>query len=535
MPSAFAKRNLFGRKQFTRLQSQEMGALCPFYTKEVYPGDTLSHRDDAICRLAAMLYPVYDFVDLYFYYFFVPYRLIWDDFEKFIVGYDWKTKQSVEPVFPYIAMNNASSNGDIGTLKDYFGFPVQQALSASVNVSALKYRAYAQIVNDWFINEFLQEPLPISTASGADTTTNTTLFYKNWPRDYFTSGLPFTQVGDPVTLPVGSDSAPVDVFGNGKVMGFIDKNGTKTGLFINGGGDDDQLDLYTSLYNQPLDSTNVAGTVGGVPEGLTTERGGASGITGIADLSSAFATSVNDVRMAFQLQRIQERLARNGVRFVEYIVGSFGVRAPDARLQRAEYLGGGKSPILVSEVLQTGASQENSPQGNVSGHGFGAMRTPKFTKSFVEHGIVIGLVCVMPRATYSQGLHRHDFANRTRFDFLQPELAHLGEQPVYNKEIYLTGGAADDEEFSYQPRYEDFRRDLSTVAGDFRTNMQAWYFGRTFASAPALNAQFVTANPSKLPFAAGNQADRPCWLEIMSQESMVRPLPKKGVPGYIDH
>lgn len=521
MPSAFARPNKFNRSH-TNLLTCEMGKLVPFYVEEVLPGDEFRVKTDAIIRLAPMLAPIFGEVDFYTHYFFVPNRLLWKNWEEFITN--GLENGTTDVVAPYV--QGDTSTMTLGSLADYIGLPVGDSAGSSgssvsgVNghtFSALPFRCYAKIWNDWYRNEFLQNAIPLSLEDGADTTTNLTLQSRCWPRDYFTSALPFTQLGGAVTLPIGSE-APV--IGNGQA------------LTLNRG-------ITTSaLSNNDYTFRNNAGTVitgqsaGNDSLGLSTDPA-KSGL--IADLSSAFAATVNDVRTAFQLQRLMERKARSGNRYVEYLAASFGVRSPDARLQRAEFLGGGKSPVMISEVLQTSAATSTSPQGQMTGHGFGAARTHAFNKAFTEHGYIMGILSVMPKTSYFQGreraLHRYSYT-----DYYQPEFAHLGEQAVYDTEVVCASTVDSADIFGYQPRYEEYRRKLSSVHGDYRKNLDYWHLARAFATADVpLNAEFVQSNPTKRIFAAGEQADRPCWIEMFLDVKAIRPMPKHGNPGLIDH
>lgn len=533
MPSAFARPNKFNRSH-TNLLTCEMGKLVPFYVEEVLPGDEFRVKTDAIIRLAPMLAPIFGEVDFYTHYFFVPNRLLWKNWEEFITN--GLENGTTDVVAPYV--QGDTSTMTLGSLADYIGLPVGDSAGSSgasvsgVNghtFSALPFRAYAKIWNDWYRNEFLQSEIPLSLDDGADSTTNVTLQSRCWPRDYFTSALPFTQLGQAVTLPVGASTAPV--YGTGLSLGFYDGAGHTFGVTQANGG---SLTAVTGAYGNSIPTTGSQGLAGvtGASLGVTTDKT-KSGL--IADLSSAFAATVNDVRTAFQLQRLMERKARSGNRYVEYLASSFGVRSPDARLQRAEFLGGGKSPVMISEVLQTSAATSTSPQGQMTGHGFGAARTHAFNKAFTEHGYIMGILSVMPKTAYFQGreraLHRYSYT-----DYYQPEFAHLGEQAVYDTEVVCASTVDSGDIFGYQPRYEEYRRKLSSVHGDYRKNLDYWHLARAFATADVpLNAEFVQSNPTKRIFAAGDQADRPCWIEMFLNVKAIRPMPKHGNPGLIDH
>ena len=439
-------------------------------------------------------------------------------------------------------------NWDVGSLADYVGVPVKDAAGANgasvvspngKEFSALPFRAYDLIWNEWYRNEFLQQPLTINKGDGADATTSITLQNRSWKRDYLTSALPFTQLGSPALLPIFANSdIDVAIKGTGSSMGLTD--GTNDMVLIN---------QPTSTYNfnnignydAELGKTTISaafspsGSIVGLSPDTTK-----SGVVGKVNLYTQSTLNVNEVRLAFQLQRMMERKARSGNRYVEYLSASFGVRSPDARLQRPEFLGGGKSPVMISEVLQTSEGTANSPQGNMSGHGFGAARTHAFNKAFTEHGMVLGILSVIPKASYFQG-RRRALYRTTYTDYYQPELSHIGEQSILASEVMVNhtdaNGVADETTpWAFQPRYEEYTRHLNEVHGDYRTNLNYWHLARQFGSTNVpFNSDFVTCNPSKRIFAAGDQADRPCWIEMYLDVKAIRPINKNRNPGLVDH
>lgn len=521
MPSSFAKRNVFNRSHSVALTC-EMGKLVPFLCEEVVPGDDFRINAYSFVRLAPMLAPIFARVNMWIHYFFVPNRLIWKDFEEFITNGLASGSTTVVP--PTVKVDTSKPVWKVGSLADYLGIPVSDkgpgdsvdvVSPNGMDVSALPFRAYNKIYNDWYLAEFLQEPVALSTDSGADTQTSLALLNRAWPRDYYTSALPFTQLGDPVSVPVATEVAPVKGVGTLGLQNMTGMSAAQLSL-----GRDDQTG---QAYIQASGITK--------PIGVSSD-GSKSGL--VADLTSAMATSVLAIRNAFQLQRILERKARNGNRYVEYIASTFGVRSPDARLQRAEFLGGGRTDVMVSEVLQTSSTDSTSPQGNMSGHGMGAAKIPTINKAFTEHGFVIGILSIMPKAAYYQGLEpMWSRDNWTRY--LQPELAHIGEQPIFKDELVMAP-ANKGVIFGYQPRYEEYRRKLSRVAGDMRTNMAYWHMARKFGQVDVpLNGEFIQSNPTKRIFAAEEQADRPCWIQLLVEEKVIRPLPKYGNPGLLDH
>lgn len=547
MPSIFAKPNKFNLSH-TNLLTAEMGKLVPFYFEEVLPGDEFRVKTDAVIRLAPMLAPIFGEVDFYTHYFFVPNRLVWDNWELFITNGLEGGDSAATAVWPYI-VGSTGDNWAVGSLADYLGVPVADAAgSGGASVvspngkyfSALPFRAYDLIWNEWYRNEYLQTPLTISKADGADSTSNIALQNRSWKRDYLTSALPFTQLGNEALLPIFANSnIDVSVHGNGNGLMLT----TGTGSRYLGTSDDVNHNYFVDASNvRPVgyDDTNYS-MWGNAHHVLGVHSSGSlSGLKGEVNLYTQSTLNVNEVRLAFQLQRMMERKARSGNRYVEYIASTFGVRSPDARLQRPEFLGGGKSPVMISEVLQTSAGSSTSPQGNMSGHGFGAARTHAFSKAFTEHGMILGILSVMPKACYSQG-RRRGLYRTTYTDYYQPELAHIGEQAVLNSEVIVNSKnnlnvGNETDTFAFQPRYEEYRRHLSEIHGDFRTNMNYWHLAREFSSTYVpFNADFVKCNPSKRIFAAGNQADRPCWIEMFLDIKAIRPLPKHGNPGLIDH
>lgn len=466
------KRNKFSLSHY-KLLSCDMGELVPVGLVEVLPGDTFQHAMSALVRVSPLLAPVMHPVKVRVHHWFVPHRLVWDSWEDFITGgpngFDAST-------FPTIA---EASGFAVGSLGDYLGCPTGVANFA---VSALPFRAYNLIWNEWYRDQDLQTALTISTASGVDTTTSRALQNAAWEKDYFTSARPWTQKGPEVTIPLTGD-APV--LGIGKQNATFASTGPTTFRESDGTTTD-----YSNYSNINVASPN---------ELFAVQQDGTTGYPNIrADLSGVTAASVNDLRLALALQRYEEARARYGSRYTEYL-RYLGVRSSDARLQRPEYLGGGKQTIQFSEVLQTSPTTDGDDEvgvGNIKGHGIGALRSNRYRRFFEEHGYVITLLSVLPRTMYVQGSPR-TFNRRTKEDFWQRELQHIGQQEVLNKEIYAAG-ASPDGVFGYQDRYDEYRRMESTIGGQFRTTaLDYWHMARIFASAPTLNASFVQSNPTK--------------------------------------
>lgn len=522
MPS-FNKRNVFNRSHSVAFTC-EMGKLVPFLCEEVIPGDDFRIDNYSFVRLAPMLAPVFAKINMWVHYFFVPNRLIWKNFEDFITnGLSSGVSTAVPPV---VVVDTSKPEFQIGSLADYLGVPVADSLglngSSVVNptgleISALPFRACAKVFNDWYLPEFLKEEIPLSLEDGLDTTTTLALQNRSWPRDYYTSALPFTQLGPGASLSF-SQNAPIvqgdwSNFVKIEMRGAngVSKPNSNNPVFSNSGG---KL-TFGDMSGSNIPNTNALGEAT-----LSLE----------ADLGKASAFSINDFWLAQALQRFMVRRMLNGNRYVEYLASSFGVRSPDARLQRAEFLGGGRTDVLVSEVLQTSSTDSTSPQGNMSGHGIGASKIPTINKAFTEHGFIIGFISIMPKTQYYQGLE--PMWNRTDWTkYLQPDLSMLGEQAILNKELMARTDNNPNGVFGYQPRYEEYRRKLSRVAGDMRTNMDYWHMARGFETAEVpLNYDFVKSEPTKRIFAAEEQADRPCWIQMLIEEKVIRQLPKRVTP-----
>ena len=468
------KRNKFSLSHY-RLFSCDMGELVPIGCTEVIPGDTVQHATSVLTRCSPLLAPVMHPVHVKVHHWFVPHRLVWDDWEDFITGGPDGNNAST---FPTVTLATGSS-ADEGNLADYFGMPTGVN---GLEVSALPFRAYALIWNEWYRDQDLETELTIDYTDGADSTTNTDLQNIAWQKDYFTSARPWTQKGTEVTIPLTGD-APVtgiggttQTYASGPIATYeTDASGTRN---------------YANILN--ANSGNV----------VVEEDPNNTGFPNIrADLSGVSAASINDLRLAFALQRYQEARARFGSRYTEYLA-YLGVRSSDARLQRPEYLGGGKQTIQFSEVLQTAPTTSGNDAGvaDLKGHGIGALRSNRYRRFFEEHGYVISLLSVLPKTMYYQGVPR-TFNRTTKEDFWQKELEHIGQQEIRNKELYAAHASPDDV-FGYQDRYDEYRREESRVAGEFRSTLNYWHMARSFSSDPALNASFVKSNPTNRIFAS---------------------------------
>jgi len=454
-----------------------MGELVPCGITEVLAGDSIQQATSALVRASPLLAPVMHPVNVNIHHWFVPHRLIWEDWEKFITGGPDGMDASIFPT-----ITSPSPNGfPVGSLADYLGCPTGVS---NLAVSALPFRAYALIYNDWYRDQDLVTPLTIDETSGPDTTTNTDLQVGAWEKDYFTSARPWEQKGPAITVPLGT-TAPV--IGMGK--GNTDWGAGQTVY---------ESDGTTSVYaNSRVVDSSSANTAFYVERSLTSPD-----YPNIrADLSAASAVTVNVLREALALQRYEEARARYGSRYTEYLA-YLGVRSSDARLQRPEYLGGGRDTIQFSEVLQT--AQGTDPVGEMRGHGISAARSNRFRRFFEEHGYILTFITVRPKTIYANGLFRH-WNRRVKEDFWQKELQHIGQQEILNKEIYGAHSSPDGV-FGYQDRYDEYRRQESSIAGEFRTTqLNFWHMARIFASNPALNADFVKCVPTERTFAVPSE------------------------------
>ena len=468
-----AKRNKFSLSNY-KLFSCDMGEMVPCGITEVLPGDTIQQATSALVRCSPLLAPVMHPVQVRIHHWFVPHRIIWDDFEDFITGGPDGMDDSVFPTITF----GGGTGAAIGSLADYLGVPTGVN---NINVSALPFRAYNLIYNEWYRDQDLQSPLDISTASGADSTTETTLQMCAWEKDYFTAARPWEQKGPAITIPLGT-SAPVEL------IPYTESGGN---IMIQKRADNDTL-LSGAMSAQAGTGYQLTNGIGSVTDPNGRLR---------TDLTGASAITINALREAMALQRYEEARARYGSRYTEYL-RYLGVKSSDARLQRPEYLGGGKTTIQFSEVLQT--AEGTDPVGELRGHGISSMRSNRYRRFFEEHGYVITIMSARPRTIYQQGLSRH-WNRRVKEDFWQKELEHIGQQEILNKEIYAAH-ASPDGTFGFADRYAEYRSNESTVSGEFKdTTLNFWHMSRVFGSSPALNSDFVTCVPTDRIFAVPSQ------------------------------
>lgn len=510
VPKAEIPRSRFNRSHAYKT-TFDSGYLVPIFVDEVLPGDTFQMDCTLFTRVATLISPIMDNLYMDTFWFFVPERLVFDHFQA-MCGEQDNPSDSTDYLFPTL---KAPKGGfTVGSLADYFGLPTGVE---NLEVRSEPFRCYNLIYNEWFRDENLQDSVPFTKAD-SDDIKNYSLLRRGKRHDYFTSALPWPQKGPGVELPFGGTA---DVTGVSPLTFKINPTGSVipvNTLFVN-----DKFPANVCISNDTAANFNRSLTY-------------SSGLS--VDLSSATSITINQFREAFQIQRWYERAARGGTRYTEIIRSFFGVTSPDARLQRPEYLGGSSNRIDVNVIPQTSGTTDVSPQANLSAFATGTNgRGNGFTKSFTEHGWIIGLVNVRADLTYQQGINRM-WTRSTKFDMYWPTFAFLGEQAVLNKEIYAQGTADDDKVFGYQERYAEYRYAPSLVTGEFRStynqSLDSWHLAQKFDSLPVLNPEFIVDQPPVDRIVAVQNHPQfllDCWFNL----NCVRPMPVYGVPGLMDH
>lgn len=523
----------------THKTTMNTGDLVPIFVDEVLPGDTMVMDMSAIARMATPIYPVMDnaYIDIYF--FAVPNRLVWEHWKEFMgennTSY-WE--QETEYSIPQTTAPEDGWTKD--TIADYMGIPTNVA---GLSISSLFFRAYGLVWNEWFRDENLKDPCMVNLDETTQAGSNGTNYITDVQlggmpakvakyHDYFTSALPEPQKGPPVLLPIG-EQAPVWA-GNLTINdGLIPKynpihfiNNTTTGempkgpaAFTGAGGSARLSKVDGAVGSNPVDA---------IPINL------------VADLTQATAATINQLRQAFAIQRMYEKDARGGTRYIEVIKTHFGVTSPDSRQQRPEYLGGLRTPINMDQVIQTSSTDTTSPQGNTAAYSLTTIRRSLFTKSFTEHEIILGLACIRTDNTYQQGIERM-FSRKNRFDYYWPSLANIGEQAILNKEIYAQGTATDEEAFGYQEAWGEYRYKPARVSGAMRSNyaqsLDAFHYADYYKELPKLSSEWIDESRENVnrTIAVQDQLEDQFICDFYFKLEMTRPMPVYSVPGLIDH
>ncbi|ALS03785.1 VP1 [Gokushovirus WZ-2015a] len=524
IPKAQIQRSVFDRSHGYKTTFNE-GYLVPFYVDEVLPGDTVNLRASLFGRLATPIVPIMDNMFLETFWFYVPNRLVWNNWERMNGAQD-NPGDSIDFTVPQVKTTDGFA---IQSIFDYMGLPTGVG---NLSINCLPLRAYNLIWNEWFRDENLQDSVTVEKGD-TDTETNYKLLKRGKRHDYFTSALPWPQKGEGVEVPlsatiVGDDETAMS-FGMSAIplsgKGYAGQTTLSSGNKSFSPGEDVLTARQDNNYSALRYSWSGNKTYADIAEHLQLGNATQSPLT------------INSLRQAFQIQKLLERDARGGTRYTEILRSHFGVISPDARLQRPEYLGGSSTRININPVEQTSSSNDTTPQGNLAAFGTLSDSFHGFTKSFVEHGILIGLVNVRADLTYQQGLNRM-WSRKTRYDYYFPVLAHLGEQTILNKEIYAQGNEEDEKVFGYQERYAEYRYFPSMITGKFRStdpqSLDVWHLSQKFENLPVLNDEFIEDNPP-ISRVVAVQDEPHFLLDCYFKCLHARPMPVYSVPGLVDH
>lgn len=557
-PAMYMKRTKFDRSHVYKT-TFDSGKLIPVFVDEVLPGDTTRMSVNYFARLATPIKPIMDNIYLDWFFFFVPNRLVWEHWQNFCFEQE-DPDDSTDYVIPTVAATGNSDNAYVGSLWDFFGLPVNTSGNLS-GISALPFRGVYLIWNEWFRDENLQKSVKIQKGDTNEVLNSARSSEQpSWvftsdtnivpglacpPRgkrhDYFTSALPWTQKGPGVSVGLAGTATLVDP---SPVSGyFVQQSNNILGAaqFAESGGVHDVYTGAGTLQYHGGYSVSIAGH--GIKDSTSatvTAQPGSSWLSkdSYADLDSSSIFTINSLRTAFQMQKFYERLARGGSRYTEVLRSFFGVVSPDARLQRPEFLGSFTKMVNVNPIAQTSATDNTSPQGNLSAYGVTAAKFHGFTKSFVEHGYIFGFVCARADLTYQQGINKM-WLRSTVYDFYWPTFAHLGEQAIELREIYAQGSKDDTTVFGYQERYAEYRYKPSQITGKFRSSvvngsLDKWHLSQFFNNAPTLNEEFITENPP-IERIIAVPSEPEFLLDIGFRYTTVRPMPMFGTPGLVDH
>lgn len=528
-------------RSFSLKTSFNVGDIVPFYVDEVLPGDTFNVKTSKVVRMQTLITPIMDNIYLDTYYFFVPNRLVWEHWKQFNGE---NTESAWLPSTEYsIPQLTAPAGGwSVGTIADYMGIPTGVA---NLSVSALPFRAYALICNEWFRDENLCDPLVVPTGDATVAGSNTVASVEDYAKgatpykaakyhDYFTSCLPAPQKGPDVGIGLTGN---VPVVGNGKVLGLT--NGASFAGVYNSGG----LNISTDLYGASVSTSGSGNGFNGALGVPTVDQlsGDLSKSGLVADLGALNSVTINQLRLAFQIQKLYEKDARGGTRYTEILKTHFGVTSPDSRLQRPEYLGGNRVPININQVVQNSATVEGeTPLGNVAGYSVTSDTHFDFRQSFTEHGFVIGVMVARYDHTYQQGIERF-WSRKTRFDYYWPVLANIGEQAVLNKEIYAQGTVEDDEVFGYQEAWGDYRYKPNRVTGEMRSqyaqSLDVWHLGDDYTKLPSLSAEWIVEDKTNVDrvLAVTSTNANQLFADLYINNQTTRPMPMYSIPGLVDH